>query len=153
MRRRIFTIGEFLKQRRLFFDGQFFTTEDIIKFSANKLGGAHLDFNRTVFEKLDRASKFMKYGGPAPSRAWAPDCERYVILEPQSFEVLSAVHIEVIAAAASLVQLHFDGAPLLSLKRKASLTTRAKRLFGKDRGQFVMHDDVEMPVFPPPSDL
>jgi hypothetical protein len=39
-----FSRKDFLKQKRMYFDGHFYTCEDIIKYVANKLGGAHLDF-------------------------------------------------------------------------------------------------------------
>jgi hypothetical protein len=112
------TVREFLAQKRLFFEGTLYSCEDIIKFTANKLGGAHFDTKRDSWhEKLDRASQYMKYGGPQPSSDWKPDSEIYKVLEPKSTEVLSGLHIEIIAAAASFIQIKLDGKPIMKLTR------------------------------------
>jgi hypothetical protein len=138
---REFKIGEFLAQKRLFFEGTLYSCSEIIKFTANKLGGAHFDTKRdSRLEKLDRASQYMKYGGPYPSPIWDPGCEVYVVLEPNSKEVLSGLHIEILAAAASLINLKLDGEPIKQLTTKTSLRTRLRRLLVFDKARGLIFD-------------
>lgn len=102
-----------------------------MRYTANKLGGAHLDFNRTgKFAVMERASEFMTYGGP-PAPPAEPPGEMYLVFEPASNEILSGFHIEVIAAAASFIQIEFDGERLLPLTVKRSLRSRFKSLLGR----------------------
>ncbi|ABD88649.1 hypothetical protein [Rhodopseudomonas palustris] len=137
MHEREMRISEFLAQKRLYFDGSLFSCADIIKFTANKLGGAHFDMQRTPnYEKIDQASNYMKYGGPLPSAEWDPGSEIYMVLEPTSNEVLSGLHIEIVAAATTFIQIKFDGIPIMKLATKVSLRTRARRLLGLDRARF-----------------
>ncbi len=82
----------------------------------------------------------MKYGGPRPSPDWDPDSEIYMVLEPSSNEVLSGLHIEIIAAAASFIHIKFDGSPIMKLTTKTSLRTRLPRLLRLDKGQFRFFD-------------
>jgi hypothetical protein len=134
-------VSAFLAQKRLFFEGSLYSCEDIIKFTANKLGGAHFDTKHDPqLEKLVRASQYMKYGGPRPSPDWHPDSEIYMVLEPSSNEVLSGLHIEIIAAAASFIHIKFDGSPIMKLTTKTSLRTRLRRLFRLDKGRFWFFD-------------
>jgi hypothetical protein len=131
----------FLAQQRLFFEGTFYSCEDIIKFTAHKLGGAHFDTKRNPsLEKLDRASQYMKYGGPQPSPDWEPDSEIYMVLEPNSNEVLSGSHIEIIAAAASFIQIKLDGKPIMKLTRKTSFRARLRRLLRLNNCGFQFFD-------------
>jgi hypothetical protein len=134
-------VSAFLTQDRLFFEGTLYSCADIIKFTANKLGGAHFDTRRdSWYEKLDRASRYMKYGGPQPSPDWQPDSEVYMIFEPNSNEVLSGLHIEIIAAAASFIQVKLDGKPIMKLTMKTSFRTRLRRLFRVSKSGFQFFD-------------
>jgi hypothetical protein len=134
-------VNDFLAQKRLFFEGTLYSCAEIIKFTANKLGGAHFDTRRDPqLEKLDRASQHMKYGGPQPSPNWEPDSEIYMVLEPNSTEVLSGLHIEIIAAAASFIRIKLDGKPIMKLTIKTSLRTRLRRLLRLDKGRFWFFD-------------
>jgi hypothetical protein len=117
MKERLLGVKEFLRHKRMYFEGTFFTCQEIIKYVANKLGGAHLDLNRTKHAKLDRAAAYMTYGGPHPQEGRKPPSEIYMILEPQSAEILSGVHVEIIAAAASFIQLHLNGEQLTHFDR------------------------------------
>jgi hypothetical protein len=134
-------VSAFLAQKRVFFEGSLYSCADIIKFTANKMGGAHFDSRRDPqLEKLDRASQHMKYGGPQPSPNWEPDSEIYMVLEPNSTEVLSGLHIEIIAAAASFIRIKLDGKPIMKLTIKTSLRTRLRRLLRLDKGRFWFFD-------------
>jgi hypothetical protein len=114
-------LKKFLAQPRLFYQGRWFNTEQILRFVANKLGGNHLDFDRTgEWERLDAANAFMRYGGP--DLATAPvGSELYLILEPDSDEVIGGVHLEVIAAAAAFVQMEIGGVQLCNLSSEKGL--------------------------------
>ncbi len=92
----------FIRQKRLLYKSRWFTTEEILRYVANKLGGNHFDLRRPKFYgDLDGASQFMRYGGPEDGRG---NSELYLILEPKSSEVIDGVHLEVIAIAASFIQ-------------------------------------------------
>ena len=118
---------EFLSQRRIFFEGQFVTTEDVIRFMANKLGGVHLDAQMTPFQQLMlRASEFMTFGGPA-ERVNARGLI-HMALETEGKEVLNGFHLEVVAAAASFIQVYLDGTQLVELPRQRP--TLWARVFG-----------------------
>lgn len=121
-------LKKFLAQPRLFYFGNWFNTGQILRFVANKLGGNHIDFDRAgEWERLDAANEFMRYGGP--NLEGPPDgCEVYLILEPQSDEIIGGVHLEVIAAAA-FVQMEIDGVKLCTLQTELSLLGRLRGLF------------------------
>ena len=99
--------GAFKNQKRLLFDGQTFETDKIISFVANKLGGAHLDFNgRERFGNLELASKFAMFGPPerAQEFKYASDTQMYLVQLPPCSDIFSALHLEIIAASASFIQ-------------------------------------------------
>ena len=121
-------LKQFLAQPRIFFDGHWFNTSQIVRFVANKLGGNHLDFIRDgEWGRLDNANEYFKFGGPALSQP-PSGATLYLRLEPASTEVIGGVHMEVIAAAASFVQMEI-GAPLRQLKSRTSLTNELRKLF------------------------
>jgi len=126
-------LKKFLAQPRLYFDGDWFSTEQILRFVANKLGGNHLDFDRTgEWAKLDAANAFMRYGGP--DLADPPEgCEVYLILESSSNEIIGGVHLEVIAAAAAFVQMEIDGVQLCTLRTERSFVGRLRKLLKRPR--------------------
>ena len=104
-----------------------------------RISGAHFDTKRdSDLEKLDRASRYVKYGGPHPGPDWEPDSEIYMVLEPSSNEILSGLHIEIIAAATSFIK--FGGTPIMKLTTKTSLRTRLRRLLGRDKARFRFFD-------------
>lgn len=121
------TLKKFLAQPRLFFEDQWFTTEEILRFVANKLGGNHVDFDRSgQWEKLDAANRYMAYGGP--NLTTPPyGTEVYLILEPKSHEIIGGVHLEVVAAAASFVQMTIAGEQLFYLKTESRLIGRLRK--------------------------
>lgn len=123
------TLKKFLAQPRLLYEGRWFNTGQILRFVANKLGGNHLDFNRSgEWALLDAANAFMRYGGPALSEP-PVGSEVYLILEPLSEEIIGGVHLEVIAAAASFVQMEIGGEQLCTLRTETSLIGQLRKLF------------------------
>jgi hypothetical protein len=98
-------LHQFKSQPRMHFKGTNFSCEEIIKYTANKLGGVHIDFRRKELSEL------------------------YLVLEPRGSEILSGAHREVIAAAASLIQVHLNGQPVMDVRIKKSFWSRFRRLF------------------------
>lgn len=127
--------GKFLQQKRVFFEGHHFTAEDIILFMANKLGGVHFD-NRldAKQQQMQRASEFMTFGGPIEKLGREPPGKLHLTIESDSTSVLSGFHLEIIAAASSLIQVHLDGEPVALMPEMRK--TWFARLFGTKRFQF-----------------
>lgn len=124
-------LKKFLSQRRLMHEGQWFTAEEIIRFVANKLGGNHTDFVREgIWEKLDAANRWLAYGGPQVSEP-PPGTEIYLIFEPDSDEVIGGVHLELIAIAASFVQMEIDNQPLQKMISKSTWRSLVKKVFSR----------------------
>jgi hypothetical protein len=106
--------------------------------TANKLGGVHIDFRRQgdqkyaklneKYAKLDEAASYMRFGGPLAPGQPQPS-ELYFVLEPKGVEVLSGAHIEIIAAAASLLQVHFDGRPVMDVRIQKSVRAQLRKFF------------------------
>jgi hypothetical protein len=123
------TLKKFLAQPRLLHDGTWFNTGQILRFVANKLGGNHLDFDRSgEWARLDSANHYMRYGGPVCAEP-PLGSEIYLILEPTSDEIIGGVHLEVIAAAASFVQMEIGGQQLCTLKSETGLIDKLRSLF------------------------
>jgi hypothetical protein len=138
----ILSVDAFLRQRRIFFEGNFFTCGQIIEFVANKLGGAHLDYRRDKESALmEEAAAYMTYGGPPIGAGQEPPSQIYMILEPKSTEILTSFHLETIAAAASFVQVRFDGEAVVDIVVTKTLKGWIKKLLGIDRGPKVITRD------------
>lgn len=137
-----FSPSDLLRQKRIYHLGTFFSCEDIIKFTANKLGGVHLDFRRDDhFSKLEAASNFMTFGGPLDKIDGPPPGELYFDFEPNGREILIGTHIEIIAAAASFLSLEFDGVPLVEISQKPTFRGQIAKAFKMPpRFQAKLHD-------------
>ena len=121
-------LKKFLAQPRMFHDGHWFSTGQIIRFVANKLGGNHLDFDREgEWERLDRANDYFKYGGPLLD-AVPGNATIYLQFEPESREIIGGAHLEIIAAAAAFVQMEIGGKPVRVLRAKSSLGNELRKL-------------------------
>lgn len=137
-----------LGQRRVYFGGQFFTCEDIIRFTANKAGGVHLDFDRNDREDmLQEAARYMTFGGPSGRIERGTIGEMHLELEPHGQEALSCLHFEIVAAANSFLGIHLDGKPLLEFSVKRSVWSRVRDTLGiRRKPRIRLHD------FAPPRD-
>lgn len=128
------SVSKLLTQPRLFFADDSFTCEEIIRFTANRLGGVHLDFRRKDRETmLETAGQYMTFGGPLNRVEIGTPGKLHLDVEPQSREALSALHLVVVSAASSLLQVHFDGQPLLKFERKRSIASRVWHAIGLKR--------------------
>lgn len=122
MKQMLVGLGAFKNQKRLYFEDASFSCEEIITFTANKLGGVHLDARRNSRqEKLERAARFMTFGGPLVENDPRAGSELHLMVEPTSKEVLSGLHVEIIAAGAAFLQMHLDGIPFVELATKKTL--------------------------------
>ena len=107
-------LGAFTEQKRLYYKGQFFSCAEIIKFVANKLGGVHHDSERDERQReMEAAADTITFGGSETKRERGKLGQTHLVVEPEAVEPLNGLHVEVIAAAASLLCIHFDGKPLL----------------------------------------
>lgn len=128
--RRDLPLSKFLSQPRLLHAGRWFTTRQILTFAANKLGGNHLDFARVgEWAALNAANSYMRFGGPELSEPPA-GAELYLVIEPASDDIVGAVHLEVIAAASSFVQMRINHVPILNLRPRNSLGGLLRKLVG-----------------------
>jgi hypothetical protein len=118
-------LNKFCVQPRVFFDGKWATTEQIIKYVANKLGGAHFDFDRNDFAHLQAADQYCRFGGPALNEP-PEGAGLYFLVEPKTTEIVGTSQIEVICAAASFVQMKIDGNALLEVSQRVSLLSRIR---------------------------
>jgi hypothetical protein len=125
-------LKEFVGQRRLYYQGRWFTTEEIIRYVANKLGGNHYDADRPSFYgQLDQVSAFMRYGGPGDVDSGS---ELYLVLEPDSAEIIDGVHLEVVAAAASFIQAIIGDTKLVTLTVSKSSLLNPRRWMRRKKG-------------------
>lgn len=125
MKQTLVGFGAFKNQKRLYFENDYFSCEEIITFTANKLGGVHLNSKRNSRqEKLERAARFMTFGGPLVENDPRVGTELHLMVEPTSKEVISGLHIEIIAAGASFLQMHVDGIPFVELVTKKTLSAK-----------------------------
>lgn len=86
---------------------------EVLRFACNKLGGAHLDDRRDDRQALlENASQYVTFGGPQEKLRGGRPGTIHLPLEPQGTEVISGVMVVVIAAAAMLVNIRFDGVPV-----------------------------------------
>lgn len=116
--------AKFLAQPRLFYEGQWFTTEEIIKFVSNKGGGIHieLDPKDPKHIALDRANRFLKFGNPNHSdkremfdRGSEESEELLLVLPNEKGYEWSSCHVELLSAAQSLINMRVNGQPYLPL--------------------------------------
>jgi hypothetical protein len=118
----LFTPGKFLSSRRLFHAGRSFTAEQILLYAANKIGGVHIDPLRTPLQaSLEAASAYMTFGNPhGESKATVHDLAEpggpcLVVIPPERGNRWTAVEIELLSAAQSLVSVHCNGVRLVQL--------------------------------------
>lgn len=124
----------FLSQPCLYFEGRLFSRQEVIVFMANKLGGVHIDFNRNHEQAvLERASQFMTFGGPPEQAERGLPGSMHLELEPRGREILSGLHLEIVAAGAALLQVRFDGKPFMAVQQKVGLGSRIRKLSGLGR--------------------
>lgn len=110
-------LGKILSKRVLYFDNETFKLGDVLRFACNKLGGAHYDSSRNDQQlKIENASNYLTIGGQIEELRSNPPSEIHLVLEPDSDEWLNGVYVVVISAAAMLLNISFNGQPLIALR-------------------------------------
>lgn len=118
------TCKEFLKQKRIYFNGENFTTEQIIRHMSNKTGGIHYDLSRKYFyeEKLDEAALYLEIGNPKYSKQPIDGNDdpnkAYIGIEFDTPYTWNCLHIEMLAAAQSLVNIKINNESFLIFDEK-----------------------------------
>lgn len=115
------TPKQFLKARKVYHFGQWFNTEQIIRFMANKCGGVHFDRSRKHHWEvaLEGAAEFFKVGNPdhLDERQFiethTPKREVLLVLPKEAGHVWSCLDIELLAAAQSLCNVRCNGEPVI----------------------------------------
>lgn len=118
----LYTPGRYLATKRLFFDGVAYTAEQILLFVANKMGGVHLDFERSeAQERLERAAAYMTFGNPNNEQAarvlehGEPGGPCTLVIPPERGNLWTALEIELLSATQSLISVHCNGERLLQI--------------------------------------
>lgn len=139
---KVINLGELLRQKRIYCSGNWYSCKQIITFVANKLGGVHFEVNpNEEYLKLQEAAEFASFGGPLNNIDDPFPGEIYLLVEPQGTEILSGFHVEIIAAAASFLNIHIDDKPLLDFKFRTTFTSKLRRLLSaRLKRRFIMYD-------------
>ena len=112
---------KFLNARRVYHVGEWFTTEQIIRFIANKYGGVHFDPTRDKpwQRNLENASEFFTVGNPDNLRerqlleTTSPKHKILLVLPKEAGHLWTCLDIELLAIAQSLINVRCNGEPLL----------------------------------------
>ena len=107
--------GRVMNRPTLYFDGEVFRLDEVLRFACNKLGGAHFDTSRNERnKKLDAAADYVTFGPPEATLPEGRPGTIHMSVEKTGLEILSGISITVIAAAAMLVNIRFNGTPLIN---------------------------------------
>lgn len=117
----MYSPGEFLGSKRIYFEGHSFSAEQIISFVANKHGGVHFDQSRNKpwQEHLERAASYMTFGNPDNEKKprvidlVEPEGACIVVIPNEAGNIWSCLEIEMLSAAQALLNLQVDGNRLL----------------------------------------
>ena len=104
-----FALSKFKSRKCTFLGGHFLKTEDVIRFVANKTGGAHFDTTRDKFaEKLaEKARRFFLLGSD-PHDQPVDHNGPYVYVPGMPPGLWDFTHIETLSIAQSLCNVKFD---------------------------------------------
>lgn len=106
--------SKLLRQKRVFFDGSWFTLENIIRFTSNKYGGIHFDPARKFDweRKLEAAALFFEFGNPLHADEMglidAGESLRLVLPLERGY-IWNCLHLEMLAAAQAFSNARIDG--------------------------------------------
>jgi hypothetical protein len=120
--------SRFLRMRRVYHDGEWFTVEQIVRLVANKLGGVHFDQSRERDWQptLERAAEFFTLGNPDGLREMqlietrSPKHSIRIIVPPEVGHIWTCLDIELLAAAQAFINVQCDGQPLVDWAANAS---------------------------------
>lgn len=114
-------LGKFLSAKRVFHEGNWFTTEQIVRFMANKVGGVHFDRSRTQpwHDNLERASEYFTAGNPdnlagvGIVESSGPPGQVHLVLPKEIGHTWTCLDIELLAVAQSLINIRCNAVPLM----------------------------------------
>lgn len=106
-------LSQAMKRPVLYFRGDTFNLDQVLRFACNKHGGAHFDAKRKNHEqKLDEAADYVTFGPPEGTLPSGRTGVIHLPLEAEGSEVLSGVSATVIVAANMMVNIQIDGSPI-----------------------------------------
>jgi len=117
---------KFLKARRVYHVGEWFTTEQIIRFIANKYGGVHFDSTRDKAwqRNIENASEFFNVGNPDNLKerqlivTTSPKHNILLVLPKEAGHLWTCLDIELLAIAQSLINVRCNGVRLLVFSKE-----------------------------------
>lgn len=111
---KLFTASKFLSRKCTYVQQTWITSEDILRFVANKSGGIHFDKRRDkhIEKRIERASQAL-WLGDTPPEPWPNKLEIYLQLPKLTNAHWNCTHIEMLSIAQSLLALHVNGHPLI----------------------------------------
>ncbi len=120
---KLFKPSELLKSKRIFYKGQWFDFENIIRFVANKVGGVHFDFKREAEWQLllEEAANYFIAGNPdglSERRIIEPYSKKHqilMVLPKENGFIWTCLDIELLAAAQAFGKIHIDGEPIICI--------------------------------------
>lgn len=104
--------------KKIFYRGEWFSVEKIIRHMAHKIGGVHFDTTRKHdWEvRLDEAEAFFEFGNPDRSSEMGLvdfGTSLKLVLPPEEGQVWNCIYVEMLATAGSFCDIHVNGEPLL----------------------------------------
>ncbi|PPC96084.1 MAG: hypothetical protein CTY32_06885 [Methylotenera sp.] len=116
-----FPPGKYLGSKRIYFEGNSFSAEQIITFVANKAGGVHLDLRREKpwQEQLEQAAAYMTFGNPNNEtkrrivELGEPGGPCMLVLPKERGNIWSCLEIEMLSAAQALLNVRCNGESLI----------------------------------------
>jgi len=115
--------SHFLKSHRIYHEGCWFDTADIMRFAANKAGGVHLDFRREQDwqHRIEAASEYFVLGNPDKLQdrkvqiiePYSPQNQILLLLPKEVGHLWTCLDVELLAAAQSLINIRCNDEPLV----------------------------------------
>lgn len=121
----LMTTGKFISSKRIYFEKDWFSTEQVIRFVANKHGGVHYDEKRSKDwqYKLEQANEYCTFGNPEYKDKSGiieltdePHGKFMIIVPKEKGNIWGCLDIEILAIAQSLVNIHCNGQQILNYK-------------------------------------
>lgn len=122
------SISKFLNSNRVFYNGEIYNVEKILRIYANKYGGVHLDNSRQKDWELniDGAVKFIKFGNPEGKYkevklmsklddGYSEDSLYFLALPKEEGFIWTVLDVEVLAIAQALINLSIDGKKIITI--------------------------------------
>lgn len=109
-----YTVSKFLSRKCTYIEGVWITSEDVIRYVANKEGGVHFDTKRDKFveRSIDRAKEALWIGSDVPD-PWPDQLEVFLQVRKPTGAAWNCTHIEMLSVAQGLLNLHCNGSPVV----------------------------------------